>query len=47
MKADAIGRIATGLYEDKEHVELYGGIKFTVSRLGVTERDVDKEIFVI
>lgn len=47
MKADAIGRIATGLYDNKEYVELYGGVKFKVSRLGVTQRDVDKEFFVI
>jgi glycine/D-amino acid oxidase-like deaminating enzyme len=47
MKADAIGRIATALYNNHEHAELYGGIKFKVSRLGLENRNVDKEDFVI
>lgn len=47
MKADAIGRIAEALYQDKEFAELYGGISFKVSKLGLKSRDVDKEYFVI
>ena len=47
MKADAIGRIAAALYNNQEHAELYGGIKFKVSRLGLENRNVDKEDFVI
>ena len=47
MKADAIGRITEALYRGEEYAELYTGIKFKVSRLGLTDRDVDKEIFVI
>ncbi|MHA1218879.1 MAG: NAD(P)/FAD-dependent oxidoreductase [Candidatus Heimdallarchaeaceae archaeon] len=47
MKADAIGRIAAALYNNQEHAELYGGIKFKVSRLGLENRNVDKEAFVI
>ena len=47
MKADAIGRIAEALYRGKEHAELYGDIKFKISRLGLKNRDVDKEYFVI
>ena len=47
MKADAIGRIAAALYNDLEYAELFGGSKFKVSRLGLEERDVDKEDFVI
>lgn len=47
MKADAIGRIAAALYNNQEYAELYGGIKFKVSRLGLENRNVDKEDFVI
>ncbi len=47
MKTDAIGRIAEALYNNKEHAELYGGISFKVSRLGLKNREVDKEYFVI
>ncbi len=47
MKADAIGRIAEAVYQDKEIAELYGGISFKVSKLGLKSRDVDKEYFVI
>ncbi|MHA1223524.1 MAG: NAD(P)/FAD-dependent oxidoreductase [Candidatus Heimdallarchaeaceae archaeon] len=47
MKADAVGRIAAALYRNEEFAELYGGIKFKVSRLGLSKRDVDKEYFVI
>ena len=47
MKADAIGRIATALYNNEEYAELFGGSKFKVSRLGLEKRDVDKEDFVI
>jgi len=47
MKSDAIGRIADALYRSKEYVELYGGTSFKVSRLGLKNRDVDKEYFVI
>lgn len=47
MKADAVGRIAAALYAGKEHAELYGGRKIKVSRLGVAERDVGIERFVL
>ncbi len=47
MKADAVGRIASALFDGKSHAELYGGRKIRVSRLGVRERDVDKEGFVL
>ncbi|MCG3221717.1 MAG: FAD-binding oxidoreductase, partial [Candidatus Heimdallarchaeota archaeon] len=47
MKADAVGRIAEALYRDQEYAELFGGTKFKVSRLGLKERNVDKEYFVI
>jgi len=47
MKADAVGRIAAALYAGNEHAELYGGRKIKVSRLGVAERDVGIERFVL
>jgi glycine/D-amino acid oxidase-like deaminating enzyme len=47
MKADAVGRIASALFDGKSHAELYGGRKIRVSRLGVRERDVDKERFIL
>jgi len=47
MKADAVGRTVAALYAKKEHAELYGGRKIKVSRLGVAERDVGIERFVL
>jgi glycine/D-amino acid oxidase-like deaminating enzyme len=47
MKADAVGRIASSLYDGKEHATLYGGRRIEVRRLGVRERDVDPERFVL
>lgn len=47
MKSDAIGRIAEALYHNQENAELYGGVTFKVSRLGLKDRSVDKETFVI
>jgi glycine/D-amino acid oxidase-like deaminating enzyme len=47
MKADAVGRIAEALYNGKQYAELFGGKEFKVSRLGLTQRDVDKEDFII
>lgn len=47
MKADAVGRIASALFDGRSHAELYGGRKIRVSRLGVRKREVDKEGFVL
>ena len=47
MKADAVGRIAAALYGKEEYTTLYGGEKIKTSRLGILERDVGKERFVI
>mgnify|MGYP003873368079 CR=1 FL=1 len=47
MKADAVGRIAAALYAGEEYAELYGGEKFRVSDLGVAERRVEPEKFII
>jgi glycine/D-amino acid oxidase-like deaminating enzyme len=47
MKADAVGRVASALYDGREHATLYGGRKIEVRRLGVSERNVDPERFVL
>jgi len=47
MKADAVGRIVAALYAKKERAKLYGGRKIRVSRLGVAERNVGAERFVL
>lgn len=47
MKADALGRVAAAKFEGKDHAELYGGRRFEVSKLSVTNRHVEYERFVI
>ena len=47
MKADAIGRVVAALYAKKEYADLHGERKIKVARLGVTERDVGIEKFVL
>ncbi len=47
MKADAIGRIAASAYAERESAELYGGMRFKVSDLGLKNRKVDPERLVI
>ena len=47
MKADAVGRIAAALYAGKEYADLYGGKKFKVSDLGIHQRNVEKEKFIL
>ena len=47
MKADAVGRIAAALYGGQEYAELYGGKRFKVGDLGISERRVEKELFVL
>jgi len=47
MKADAIGRIAAAVYFEEEEAELYGERWFKVSDLGIKERQIEVEKFVI
>jgi len=47
MKADAVGRIVAALYGRKDWANLYGGRTIKVSRLGVVERNVGIERFVL
>lgn len=47
LKGDSIGRIVEGVYSGREYTDLYGGRKFRTSSLGVKERDVDHEEFIV
>ncbi len=47
LKGDSIGRIVEAVYSGKEYAELYNGSKFKASKLGIENRDVEKEEFVI
>jgi FAD-dependent oxidoreductase domain-containing protein 1 len=47
LKADAIGRIATALFDGEEYALLYGDRKFKVSDLGLKNRNVEPEKLVI
>jgi len=47
MKADAVGCVATALFDNEEEATLYGNHKIKTSRLGLANRDVGKEEFVI
>jgi FAD-dependent oxidoreductase domain-containing protein 1 len=47
LKADAIGRIATALYNGEEYALLYGDEKFKVSDLGLKNRSIEPEKLVI
>ncbi len=47
LKADAIGRVAAGVYMEEKYVEFFDGEKFRVSDLGVENRHVEKERFVL
>jgi glycine/D-amino acid oxidase-like deaminating enzyme len=47
MKADAVGRVAAATYDNQEKATLFGNRKFVTSRLGLLNRSVGKEKFVI
>ena len=47
LKADAIGRIATAVYNNEEYAMLYGDKKFKVSELSIKNRNVEPEKLVI
>jgi glycine/D-amino acid oxidase-like deaminating enzyme len=47
MKGDALGRIAASLYYDEEEAVLYGGRSFRVADLGIHNRKIEPEKFVI
>ena len=43
MKADAVGRVATAIFEGKEEATLFGNRRISTSQLGFTNRSVGKE----
>ena len=47
MKGDAIGRVADALCAGEAEVELHGGRKLSVAKLGIKNRAVEHEEFVI
>ena len=47
MKCDALGRIVGATHAGMEHAELYNGVKFRCSDLGIHKRNVDREEFII
>jgi glycine/D-amino acid oxidase-like deaminating enzyme len=47
MKCDALGRIVGATHAGMEHAELYNGVKFRCSVLGIHKRNVDREEFII
>jgi glycine/D-amino acid oxidase-like deaminating enzyme len=47
MKADSLGRIVDALYREEEEAELYGGVRYSASKLSFDHRDVEREAWVI
>jgi glycine/D-amino acid oxidase-like deaminating enzyme len=47
MKADAVGRIAAALHDHKEEAALYGNYNITTAQVGLANRRVEQEKFVI
>lgn len=47
LKGDAIGRFVEAVCTDKEYTELYNGTRLKTSTIGLLERNVDKEEFII
>jgi FAD-dependent oxidoreductase domain-containing protein 1 len=47
MKGDAIGRIVEGLYSGRKRTELFGGKPISTTSLGIAERNLPPEDFVL
>lgn len=47
MKADAIGRIAATVFNEKRWAELYGKLKIKCSHLSIKQRRTEREIFLL
>ena len=47
MKCDSLGRIVAAFHAGEEEAELYGGRRFRVADLGVKDRRVERETFII
>ena len=47
MKADAVGRIAAALYDDRDEAILFGNRRISSAQVGLANRDVEPEKFVL
>jgi len=47
MKCDSLGRIVAALHAGEEETELFGGHRFKVADLGIHNRNVEKEEFIV
>jgi glycine/D-amino acid oxidase-like deaminating enzyme len=47
MKADSVGRIAAALFDGKEEATLFGNRRISATKLGLVNRAVEQEKFVI
>ena len=47
MKADSVGRIAAALFDDKDEATLFGNRHISTAKLGLVNRAVEQEKFVI
>jgi glycine/D-amino acid oxidase-like deaminating enzyme len=47
MKSDALGRVVSALYRGEKEAQLFNGTTIEVSNLGIEEREVEKEQFII
>jgi glycine/D-amino acid oxidase-like deaminating enzyme len=47
MKADSVGRIAAALFDGKEEARLFGNHRISATKLGLVNRAVEQEKFVI
>lgn len=47
LKGDSVGRVVSALYNRDEYAELYNGRRIRTSDLGVAERNVERERFIL
>jgi glycine/D-amino acid oxidase-like deaminating enzyme len=47
MKADSVGRIAAALFDDKDEATLFGNRNISIPQVGLVNRSVEQEKFVI
>jgi len=45
IKSDALGRIVAAKYSGEKEAELFNGDTYSVARLGIKSRNVEKEDF--
>jgi glycine/D-amino acid oxidase-like deaminating enzyme len=47
MKADAVGRVAAAVFEEREQATLFGDLTIDTSRLGLRKRAAEKEMMLL